>query len=101
MRFAKPLDDELLHEVFQNHGQVLTVEDGAAKGGFGSAVLEFMAEHNYQANTKRLGIPDEIIEHGDPAVQQSYCGFDKDGILNAVNEMIGVKPQATSTIISS
>ena len=101
MRFAKPLDEALLHEIFRNHDQVLTVEDGAVNGGFGSAVLEFMAEHNYQANTKRLGIPDEIVEHGDPAVQQQYCGVDKAGILNAINTMVGVKPQATNQVLSS
>ncbi len=88
MRFVKPLDENLLHEVFQNFDKVLTVEDGAIKGGFGSAVMEFMVENSYYAEMKRLGIPDEVIEHGDPAEQQQYCGFDKAGILKAVENML-------------
>src|SRR5688572_7813928 len=64
MRFAKPLDEILLHEVFRKYSRVLTVEDGTVKGGFGSAVLEFMAANNYSAKVKLLGIPDRIIEHG-------------------------------------
>lgn len=101
MRFVKPLDHELLHEVFQNHQRVITVEDGAINGGFGSAILEFMNEQGYQATVKRLGIPDEVIEHGDPAMQQHYCGFDKAGILDAVGKMIGTELRPSNPMIAS
>ncbi len=66
MRFVKPLDEELLHQIFTAHKKVITIEDGCIQGGFGSAVLEFMSDHNYSAQVKRLGIPDEFIEHGEP-----------------------------------
>ena len=62
MRFVKPLDEKMLHEVFQSHDRVITVEDGCVMGGFGSAILEFMADHGYQAKVSRLGIPDRIVE---------------------------------------
>jgi len=88
MRFAKPIDEVLLHEALSQYDKVLTVEDGAVKGGFGSAVLEFMADKGYHVHVKRLGIPDEVIEHGDPEEQQHYCGFDKVGILRAVEAML-------------
>lgn len=80
MRFAKPLDEELLHEVFKNYSKIITVEDGAVKGGFGSAVLEFMAEHNYSAQVKILGIPDRLIEHGTLKELHRECGYDAQGI---------------------
>jgi 1-deoxy-D-xylulose-5-phosphate synthase len=66
MRFVKPLDEVLLHQIFAAHKKVITIEDGCVQGGFGSAVLEFMSDHNYNAQVKRLGVPDEFIEHGDP-----------------------------------
>lgn len=80
MRFAKPLDEELLHEVFRNYSKIITVEDGTVKGGFGSAVLEFMAEHNYSAQVKILGIPDRLIEHGTLKELHRECGYDAQGI---------------------
>ena len=64
MVFLKPLDEELLHSIFKRFNRILTVEDGSLKGGFGSAVLEFMADHGYNAHIKRIGIPDRYIEHG-------------------------------------
>ncbi|MEC8273766.1 MAG: 1-deoxy-D-xylulose-5-phosphate synthase, partial [Bacteroidota bacterium] len=67
MRFVKPLDEKLLHQIFKKHSKVITVEDGCIQGGFGSAVIEFMADHNYQAQIKRLGIPDKYVEHGTQA----------------------------------
>jgi 1-deoxy-D-xylulose-5-phosphate synthase len=67
MRFVKPLDEALLHEVFADFDRIITVEDGCIQGGFGSAVLEFMADHHYHARVKRLGIPDAVIEQGYPA----------------------------------
>ncbi len=84
MRFVKPLDERMLHEVFNNFNRVITVEDGCVMGGFGSAVLEFMAEHGYTAQVKRLGIPDRIVEHGEPLELHRECGFDPEGIANAV-----------------
>jgi 1-deoxy-D-xylulose-5-phosphate synthase len=88
MRFAKPLDEELLHEVFNRYNRILTVEDGTVVGGFGSAVLEFMAAHNYSAQVKLLGIPDRIVEHGSVKELQKECGFDANGITETIREMM-------------
>jgi 1-deoxy-D-xylulose-5-phosphate synthase len=88
MRFAKPLDEVLLHEVFSKYTRVLTVEDGTIKGGFGSAVLEFMAANNYSAKVKLLGIPDRIVEHGTLKDLHKECGFDTRGIAESVREMM-------------
>jgi len=84
MRFVKPLDEKLLHEIFTNFKKVITVEDGCLMGGFGSAVLEWMVDQGYQAQVKRLGIPDDIIEHGEQLELHRDCGFDPKGIANAV-----------------
>ncbi|MDA0314048.1 MAG: 1-deoxy-D-xylulose-5-phosphate synthase [Bacteroidetes bacterium] len=84
MRFVKPLDEKLLHEIFSNFKKVITVEDGCLMGGFGSAILEWMVDQGYQAQVKRLGIPDDIIEHGDQLELHRDCGFDPEGIANAV-----------------
>ena len=81
LRFAKPLDEELLHEVFSTYRKVITVEDGTLLGGVGSAVLEFMADHGYQAEIVRLGIPDEVVEHGEQAELWKLCGYDSVGII--------------------
>lgn len=88
LRFVKPLDEALLHEVFQRFDKVITVEDGCVKGGMGSAVLEFMADHEYTAKVKRLGIPDRIVEHGEQLELHRECGFDSEGIAEAAREMI-------------
>jgi 1-deoxy-D-xylulose-5-phosphate synthase len=87
MRFVKPLDSGLLHEVFSKFNKVVTVEDGCVMGGFGSAVLEWMVDHGYQAQVKRLGIPDEIIEHGEQIELHRECGFDPDGIASTVRSL--------------
>ncbi|MFC3880012.1 1-deoxy-D-xylulose-5-phosphate synthase [Algoriphagus namhaensis] len=84
MRFVKPLDGELLHEIFGKFKKVITVEDGCLMGGFGSAVIEWMTDHGYQAQVKRLGIPDEVIEHGTQLELHRECGFDPEGIAEAV-----------------
>jgi 1-deoxy-D-xylulose-5-phosphate synthase len=86
MRFAKPLDEELLHEVFSGYRQIITVEDGAVTGGFGSAVLEFMAKNNYAADVKMLGIPDKIVEHGTPKELYVECNYDVNAIVEAVKQ---------------
>ena len=88
MRFAKPLDEQLLHEIFSRFKKIVTVEDGCIQGGFGSAILEFMADHGYHAEVRRLGIPDAIIEHGEQIELQRDCGFDPDGIERTVIEML-------------
>ena len=88
MRFAKPLDEQLLHEIFSQYKKILTVEDGSIQGGFGSAIIEFMADHNYHAEIRRLGIPDRIVEHGEQLELHKECGFDPDGIEQAVVAML-------------
>lgn len=88
MRFVKPLDEALLHEACTNYEKLITVEDGTVKGGFGSAVLEFMAAHSYKNEISILGIPDRIVEHGTPKELQRECGFDAEGIRNTVVEMM-------------
>ncbi|HQQ95410.1 MAG TPA: 1-deoxy-D-xylulose-5-phosphate synthase [Bacteroidia bacterium] len=75
MRFVKPLDEDMLHEVFTRYNKVITVEDGCVMGGMGSAVLEFMAENAYHKRLVRLGIPDRFIEHGEQAELYEECGF--------------------------
>ena len=91
MRFAKPLDEELLHEACRKYGKIITVEDGAIEGGFGTAVLEFMASHHYKNEVRILGIPDTIVEHGTPKELHRECGYDTDGIIEAVREMMKEK----------
>lgn len=90
LRFVKPLDEALLHEVFRKFDKVITVEDGCLPGGMGSAVLEFMAENGYHAKVKRLGIPDRIVEHGEQLELHRECGFDPEGIARAAREMMAV-----------
>ncbi|WP_026950775.1 1-deoxy-D-xylulose-5-phosphate synthase [Algoriphagus mannitolivorans] len=91
MRFVKPLDESLLHEVFGKFKKVITVEDGCLMGGFGSAVLEWMMDHGYQAQVKRLGIPDAVIEHGEQIELQRECGFDPEGIAEAVRSFVEIE----------
>jgi 1-deoxy-D-xylulose-5-phosphate synthase len=88
MRFAKPLDEAMLHEIFSKFEKIITVEDGTVVGGFGSAVLEFMNEHNYKAEIKILGIPDRLVEHGTPKELHHECGYDAPAIKEAVLEMM-------------
>ncbi len=89
MRFAKPVDEVLLHEVFSKFKHVITVEDGCIQGGMGSAVLEFMADNGYQAQVKRLGIPDAFIEHGTQDELYAECGFDANAMVATAIEMVG------------
>lgn len=90
MRFVKPLDEMLLHEVFSKFEKVITIEDGCLMGGFGSAVLEFMADRGYNAQVVRLGIPDEYIHHGTQEELWADCGFDSDAIVEAVERLVMV-----------
>ena len=96
MRFVKPLDEKLLHQIFKKHSKVITVEDGCIQGGFGSAVIEFMADHNYQAQIKRLGIPDKYVEHGTQAELWRECEYDVKAIVETVQQIVGVKKVATT-----
>jgi 1-deoxy-D-xylulose-5-phosphate synthase len=88
MRFVKPLDEKLLHKIFASYKKIITVEDGCIQGGFGSAVLEFMADYNYQAEVRRLGIPDRVVEHGEQSELHHECGFDAEHIEKTVHEML-------------
>ena len=94
LRFVKPLDEELLHEVFTTYSKVLTIEDGSIQGGFGSAILEFMADHKYKADVKRLGIPDKIVEHGEQIELHAECGFDPDHIEKEVLSILEFSPKS-------
>jgi 1-deoxy-D-xylulose-5-phosphate synthase len=87
MRFVKPLDEELLHDVFKKYSKIITVEDGTVVGGFGSAILEFMNANHYKAEVKILGIPDKIIEHASQKQQQTEAGIDANSIANAIREI--------------
>ncbi len=94
MRFVKPLDEELLHEVFSHYSKIITVEDGTVVGGFGSAILEFMAANNYKAEVKILGIPDMIIEHGTPKELYSEIGIDANHIAEVIRDMAKIEIKA-------
>lgn len=89
MRFVKPLDEEMLHEVFQNFEKIITVEDGSKIGGLGSAVLEFSAKNNYKNEVKILGIPDEFVKQGSVEEQITDCGFSVEGIAGIVISLSG------------
>jgi 1-deoxy-D-xylulose-5-phosphate synthase len=89
MRFAKPIDELMLHEVFGKFKHVITVEDGCVQGGMGSAVIEFMADNGYTAQVKRLGIPDQYIEHGTQDQLYAECGYDVAGMVRTAVEMVG------------
>jgi 1-deoxy-D-xylulose-5-phosphate synthase len=91
MRFLKPLDTEMLHEIASNFKQILTIEDGVINGGFGSAVLEFMADNNYKLNVKRLGINDTFVEHGTPEQLYNMLGLDIEGIAKSLLEYINIQ----------
>ena len=98
MRFVKPLDEELLHEVFSNYTKVVTIEDGTVVGGFGSAVLEFMNAHRYNAEVTILGIPDRLVEHGTPKELHRECNYDAQAIEEAVLTLMKEKVTTKVTI---
>ncbi len=101
MRFVKPIDELLLHEVFGKFKHVITIEDHAIQGGMGSAVLEFMGDHGYAANIKRLGIPDRWIEHGTQPELYAECGIDDKALVAAVKEMLGEQKRAKGVRFSA
>ena len=88
MRFAAPLDRDILHHVFRNYKHVITIEDGILSGGFGSSVVEFMSDNGYNADVRRLGIPDYFVEHGTQDELYRECGFDEEGIEIAIREVL-------------
>lgn len=88
MRFAKPIDEIMLHEVFGKFDKIITLEDGCVMGGFGSAVLEFMADNNYSATVKRLGIPDQFIEHGTQKELYTECFYNDSAIIKTVKSLV-------------
>jgi 1-deoxy-D-xylulose-5-phosphate synthase len=91
IRFVKPLDQALLHEVFGKFDKIVTVEDGTIVGGFGSAILEFMAEHGYKADVTIMGIPDRLVEHGTPKQLYEEIGLDANSIAEKVRELMDVR----------
>jgi 1-deoxy-D-xylulose-5-phosphate synthase len=88
MRFVKPLDEAMLHEIFNEYKKVITVEDGCLQGGFGSAVAEFMLDHGYSSQLVRLGIPDRFIEHGEQKELYDECHFDTNAIKQSVRVLM-------------
>ncbi|MFZ9213922.1 MAG: 1-deoxy-D-xylulose-5-phosphate synthase [Sediminibacterium sp.] len=91
IRFVKPLDEALLHEVFTNYAKIVTVEDGTVVGGCGSAILEFMNANGYKADITILGIPDRLVEHGTLKELHRECAYDAAGIEAAVKEIVTTK----------
>ena len=98
MRFAKPVDEVLLPEVFAKFNKIITIEDGTIVGGIGSAVLEFMNQHGYNAEVKMLGIPDRIVEHGTLKELHKECGYDAQAIAKAVRSMMKDKVNSNISI---
>ena len=101
MRFVKPLDEALLHDVFKTYPSVITVEDASIVGGFGSAIAEFMVDNRYANQLIRLGIPDSLIEHGEQAELYHLCGIDSVGIAQKIAELYQAKPaqKAVHTVV--
>ena len=84
MIYLKPIDEGLLHEIGAGFTRIITVENGVIKGGLGSAVLEFMADNGYTPHVKRIGVPDEFIEHGSIPELYKLCGMDAESIANVI-----------------
>ena len=93
LRFLKPLDEEMLHEIGRKFQRIITIEDGVRNGGMGSAVMEWMEDHGYHPVVKRLGLPDHFVEHGTIAQLQAIVGLDKESIINAISEQLTAKRQ--------
>jgi 1-deoxy-D-xylulose-5-phosphate synthase len=88
MRFVKPLDTNMLHQIFKHFSRIITIEDGTIMGGFGTAILEFMSDNGYQAQVKRMGIPDRFVEHGSQTELFREIGLDMESIRQTIREMI-------------
>jgi 1-deoxy-D-xylulose-5-phosphate synthase len=94
MRFVKPLDEVLLHEVFTKFDKVITVEDGCLMGGMGSAILEFMVDNGYSSKVVRLGVPDKYIHHGTQKELHAEAGFDTASMIKEAEKLVGVPTKA-------
>jgi len=101
MRFAKPVDELLLHEIFSKFKKVITIEDGCIMGGFGSAIIEFMVDQKYQSEVVRLGIPDEYIHHGTQEELWDECGFDVAAIIKTIEKLVSIAQSSTSSFIQA
>ncbi len=88
MRFLKPIDEVLLHDIFKKFRRIITLEDGTITGGLGSAVVEFMSDHHYTATIIRLGIPDRFIEHGTQKELYAECGYDEAAIVRNIRQLL-------------
>tara|TARA_B100000902_G_C27307287_1_gene916271 strand:+ start:397 stop:2301 length:1905 start_codon:yes stop_codon:yes gene_type:complete len=88
IRFLKPLDEQLLHRVFQKYKNIITIEDGCLKGGLGSSILEFASINNYYIPITRFGVPDKFIEHGSPEEQRIECKYDKKSVMNQIKVIL-------------
>ncbi|WP_394767940.1 1-deoxy-D-xylulose-5-phosphate synthase [Ferruginibacter sp.] len=97
MRFVKPIDEALLHEVFSKYNKIITIEDGTVVGGFGTAILEFMNAHGYKATVKIMGIPDRLVEHGSARQLYEEIGLDASAIANVLREMMKDKVTVGAT----
>ncbi len=97
MRFAKPLDEQLLHTVFKKFSKVITIEDGCLTGGFGSAIIEFMSDNGYFAQVQRLGIPDRFVDHGSQKELHMECGYYRDDIVEAAVKLVGISEKAAAS----
>ncbi|HIP31926.1 MAG TPA: 1-deoxy-D-xylulose-5-phosphate synthase [Crocinitomicaceae bacterium] len=99
MRFVKPIDEVMLHEVFSKFSKIITIEDGCLMGGFGSAVIEFMADQKYSAEVVRLGIADKYVHHGTQEELWADCGFDTKAIVKTIKSMLNlVEEKASSNV---
>ena len=101
MRFVKPLDEMLLHEIFSKFKKIITIEDGCIMGGFGSAIIEFMADQKYQSEVVRLGIPDEYIHHGTQEELWDECGFDVAAIIKTIEKLVSIAHSSNSSFIQA
>jgi 1-deoxy-D-xylulose-5-phosphate synthase len=101
MRFAKPLDEALVLELARSHDALVTVEDGCRMGGAGSAVGECLADAGVAVPLLSLGLPDQFIEHGDPARLMSMCGLDAAGIERSIRERFGSRPALLRPAVNS
>jgi 1-deoxy-D-xylulose-5-phosphate synthase len=84
MRFLKPLDEDILHEVGKKFRRIITVENGVRNGGLGSAVLEWMSDHDYDVKVTRMGLPDQFVEHGTIDQLREIIGLDNESIKKAI-----------------
>jgi 1-deoxy-D-xylulose-5-phosphate synthase len=101
MRFVKPLDEMLLHEIFSKFKKIITIEDGCIMGGFGSAIIEFMVDQKYHSEVVRLGIPDEYIHHGTQEELWDECGFDVAAIIKTIEKLVSITHSSTSSFIQA